>query len=217
MERKFSIKEAINFGWETVKNNLKFFLLFSLLVLIFSFLPVLADEFAKKANTNTIYMLCKVLYWVFTLLSVFVSLGAIKISLKFVNKEKAEIADLFSQYDVFINYFVGTIMYSVVVFVGIFLLIIPGIIWSIKFRYFGYLIVEENLKPLEAFKKSAKITQGVKWQLLEFSFVLILISLLGFMALFVGSFITIPLVLLAEVFVYKKLKEEIPSTNPITI
>ncbi len=217
MERDFSIKEAIGFGWETVKNNLKFFLLFSLLVIIFSTLPVLAEEFAKKADGRNMYMLFKILYWVFTLLSIFISLGAVKIALKFVNKEKAEIADLFSQYNVFINYFIGTIMYSVVVLVGTFLLIIPGIIWSIKFRYFGYLIVEENLKPLAAFKKSAKITQGVKWQLLGFNFILVLISLLGFIALLIGSFITIPLVLLAEVFVYKKLKEKISTTNAITI
>lgn len=217
MEKEFSIKEAINFGLETVKNNLKFFLLFSLLLIIFSFLPVIAEEFSKKADNTTIYMLFKVLYWVFTLLSIFISLGAIKIALKFVNKEKAEITDLFSQYHIFIDYFVGTIIYTIVVLAGIFLLIIPGIIWSIKFRYFGYLIVEENLKPLDAFKKSAKITQGVKWQLLEFSFILVLISLLGFVAFFIGSFITIPLVLLAEVFVYKKLKEKIPITDPLTI
>jgi len=60
----------------------------------------------------------------------------------------------------------GLILYTLITLVGTILLIIPGIIWGIKFQFFGYFIVDKGLEPIEALKRSAAITKGVRWSLL---------------------------------------------------
>jgi uncharacterized membrane protein len=54
-------------------------------------------------------------------------------------------------------------------FFGFILLIIPGIILSIRLGFFDYLIVDKNSRIVESLKKSWEITKG---QYLEFVFAL---------------------------------------------
>ena len=104
----------------------------------------------------------------------------------------------------FFKYLIGSILYGLIVLGGMLLLIIPGIIWMIKFQFFSYLIIE-GLGPVEALKKSAQITRGAKRELFVFGFILVGITILGVLCLFIGLFATIPTTLLAVAFVYRKL------------
>jgi len=97
------------------------------------------------------------------------------------------------------------LIYVFIVFAGLALFIIPGIIWGIKFMFWPYLIIDKGLGPIEALKESSKITYGNKWNLFLFGILLALIQLLGLIALIVGLFATIPTTMMAFVFVYKKL------------
>ncbi len=105
------------------------------------------------------------------------------------------------------NYFLGSLLYAIIVLVGFVLFIIPGIIFSIKYRYMIYLIIEEDLGPLQALKRSAEITKGVKWDILAFDFVTVALTLAGFFALLVGLVVAIPLTALAQVVLYVRLVE----------
>jgi uncharacterized membrane protein len=93
------------------------------------------------------------------------------------------------------------------------LLVIPGIIWSIRFHFFSYLIVDKGVSPIEALKKSSKITKGTKWDLFLFGILLVFINILGALALLVSLFVTMPATMVANAFVYRKLlsQEEIVS------
>jgi uncharacterized membrane protein len=72
-------------------------------------------------------------------------------------------------------------------------------------QYTTYLIVDKNLGPIEAIKKSWSVTRGNTWNLFFFGILLGLINILGMVCLLVGLFITIPLGMLATTFVYRKL------------
>ena len=85
------------------------------------------------------------------------------------------------------------------------MLIIPGIIWGIKFQFFSYFIVDKGLGPIEALKRSSTITKGAKWDLFLFGLLVWLINLLGALCLLVGLFATIPTTGVAMAFVYHKL------------
>jgi uncharacterized membrane protein len=85
------------------------------------------------------------------------------------------------------------------------LLIIPAIIWGIKFRFFSYFIIDKGAGPIEALKRSSSITMGAKWDLFLFGLLLIGINILGFLALVIGLFATIPTSMVAIAFVYRKL------------
>jgi len=103
--------------------------------------------------------------------------GFISAGLKLYNGEKVNVNTLFTGVKYFTNYFLSTVCYSAIVFIGTFLLIIPGIIWSIQFGYYSYLIVDKNMRPIEALETSSNITQGKNgncFVLVFFYFLLIL-------------------------------------------
>lgn len=137
-----------------------------------------------------------------------VQMGLIKITLKFCDNGKGEFADLFSCFPLFFKYLVGTILYGLIILGGTILLIVPGIIWGIKFQFFSYFIVDKRLGPIEALKRSSAITKGAKWDLFLFDLLLLFINLAGVIFLYIGSFATIPTTMVAMAFVYRKLEAE---------
>ena len=198
---KFSISEAIHFGWNTMKSNLGFFI--GLLIFVFLFTSLFSFIAAKATEANIFLGL--IFYIADFSLSIIISIGLVKIALRFCDNEKGRFADLFSQYHLFPQYLVGSILYGLIVFAGTILLIIPGIIWGIQFCFYDYFIVDKGLGPIEALKRSSAITRGVKWDLLGFFLVLLGINLLGALCLLIGLFVTIPTTMVALAFVYRKL------------
>ena len=198
---KFSISEAIHFGWNTMKSNLGFFI--GLLIFVFLFTS-LSSIIAAKATEANIFL--GIIFYIADFsLSILISIGLVKIALRFCDNEKGRFADLFSQYPLFPQYLVGSILYGLIVFAGTILLIIPGIIWGIQFCFYDYFIVDKGLGPIEALKRSSAITRGVKWDLFVFFLVLSGINLLGALCLLIGLFVTIPTTMVALAFVYRKL------------
>ena len=143
-----------------------------------------------------------IIYWI---AQTIISIGIIKIVLKFLADEKPEFVELFRFQGNFWRYVGSSILYGLIVIGGIILFIVPGIYWAIKFQFFGYCVVDQKLGPVEALKKSSKITYQVKWKLLGFGLVMVGINILGFLCLFVGLFATIPTTMIAFAYVYRKL------------
>jgi uncharacterized membrane protein len=210
---KFSKKEAIRFGWEIAKRKILFFLL--LLILVWGAPFVL--EFLFQLSAVLLVAITGKKFLIFSLILVFLGalarvvlssifdLGLMKISLKFCDNEEPKFSDLVSQYKLFFRYLLASILYSLIVFSGFVLLIVPGIILLIRLGFYGYLIVDKNLRIVESLEKSWEITKGSTWNLFLLSILLGLIKLLGFFALIVGLFWSIPTTRLARAFVYRKL------------
>mgnify|MGYP001073403027 CR=1 FL=1 len=219
MTKSFSIKEAISFGWNVINNNLGFFIkLFILIGFIYVILALISFFFVTKGDFSEenkwilfdkslpLLLFSSILSIVRIIISILITMGFIKISLKFYGNEKANIFDLFSSsHPLFFKYLIGNILYSLIVFLGLILLIIPGIIWSIKFQFFAYLIVDKGLGPIQALKESSKITKDNRWHLFLFEIVILFINILGFLAFRIGLFITIPITFIAYAYVYRQL------------
>lgn len=203
MEKKnFSNKEAIKYGWGIMKANLWYFVGILIVAWLIVGIPgALADHFQK----NDMGFLTLLLNIITAVLRVIISIGMIKIALKFLSEEKPKFKELFNFKGSFWRFVGGSILYGLIVVAGFILLIVPGIYWAIKYQWFGYCIVDQRLGPVQALKKSAQMTDTVKWQLLGFGLVMTGINILGFLCLFIGLFATIPTTLLAIVFVYRKL------------
>jgi hypothetical protein len=65
----------------------------------------------------------------------------------------------------FIFILIGCILYYIVVILGLIALIIPGIFFFIKFGFINYLILLDNERIINSFKKSWQITQGNWWRI----------------------------------------------------
>jgi len=198
---RFSIGEAVSFGWNTVKNNLGFFIVLAFIIVLIG----LAPSFFYYLTGNRFPLIGALFNLVFYFINIVVGMGLIKISLKFVDGSKGEYNDLFSCLPLFLNYFLSSLLYGLIVLGGLILLIVPGIIWGIKFQYFSYFIIDKGLGPVAALKKSADITKGAKWNLFVFGWVLGFINLLGVILFGVGLLLTIPTTMIAQAYVYRKL------------
>jgi uncharacterized membrane protein len=177
------------------------------LILVFgvSFLFDYLSDLVKKES----FLISFLLTIIGVALSIIFSLGLVKISLKICDREEPKISDLFSQYPLFFRYLFASILKNLITLFGFILLIIPGIILSIRLGFFDYLIVDRNSRIIESLKKSWEITRGNVWNLFLLYILLGLINLLGFFALIVGLFWSIPTTIIAEAFVYRKLSSEL--------
>jgi uncharacterized membrane protein len=198
-------KEAIAFGWKTAIDN--FFFFFGMLLIVFLIsagTSSLEESFKKSA-----------IYFIIFALSIFVNLmiqaGMVKISLDFVDGKKASLRALYAYVNITGKLFISSLLFGLIVLGGFILLIVPGVIWSIKYSYFSYFIIEKNAGPIEALKMSAKLTDGAKSQLFVLGIILGLINFLGILCLFIGLFFTIPLSLIAKAYVYRKLRAQTPE------
>lgn len=200
--KSFSKKEAISYGWKTTKTNFKFFVLLMLSLFAFNVLPGMMRKSITPDENSLFAFLISIASWILQLI---VGLGLIKIALEIHDRKKAHYSDLFSQSHLIINYFLASFLYGLIVVAGLILLIIPGIIWGIKFQYFSYFIVDKELTPIEALKASSKITKGSIWNIFLLRILLGLINIGGALLLGVGLLATVPTAMMAEVHVFRKL------------
>lgn len=226
-EMKFSRDQAISFGWQTMKANLVFFIVLILIMGLMNVIPGMVSQLAQKsgsagnANLGLIFF-AGIVQLAFTVLGMIMQIGMMKICLKFIDGEKPDYMDLFTHYRYFFNFLIGGILVALIVLGGMLLLIVPGIIWAIKYSYVGYLIVDRDMNPIDAIKKSGQITMGAKWDLFVFGVIIVLINFLGVLCLGVGLFATIPTSLIAMTFVYRQLLASAepapaPTANPSPI
>lgn len=210
---QFSKKEAIQYGWATMKKNFWFFVGILLIVAIINGLPEIISKTSSDDIPAPLLFLISLISLVFFLLKRVVEMGQIKISLKIFDNQKPEIKDLFGDLKRFIEYLIGVALYGILVIVGVVLLVFPGIIWAIKYMFVPFLIIDKNMHPLDAFKKSAAMTKGNKWNLLMFDLLSAGIIILGALCLVVGLFAAIPTVMMATVFIYRKLLTRVEGTQ----
>lgn len=199
--QKFSKSEAVRFGWNTTRSNLGFFIGLLIVVGMIYFIPDFIAEFLKR-DAPVLSFIIDIISWI---LGIVVQMGLIKIALRFCDNQRAKLADLFSCPSLFFKYLFGLILYQLIVLGGTILLIIPGIIWAIKFQFFDYFIIDKGLGPIEALKESSAITRGAKWDLFLFDLLLGFINFLGAICLLIGLFVTVPIAMVAMAFVYRKL------------
>jgi len=189
-----SIGTIVNEGYTYFKRRMGFYIL---MVIVSWIVMIAANAIGKKLGTwgNIIPYL----------VAIYLIAGMIKIILDDLNGKEPELADLFTAYDVYINFLIAHILVLLIVTVGMLALIVPGIILGITFQFFRYAIIDKKLGIIESLNYSKELTRGYKWTIFGIDIVLILINVGGLLLLFVGVIFTIPITMLAEAVMYKKL------------
>ena len=211
----FSSGEAIGVGWRTFKANIwlmiSAFLLFMVmdkgLGVLVNGLGVLVklSDGASPFTHAALYLVAVVLGIVGYVLGRFGQLGFTHLALRVVDGEEATIGDLFSQGRLLVRAVLATIVYAGIVIGGFLLLIVPGVIWGIKFQYYIYAIVDEDAGVMESLKRSSALTRGEKLNLFWYGLLCGLVTLLGTLALGVGVLAAAPTIALASAYVYRRL------------
>jgi hypothetical protein len=198
---KFSTDEAIQFGWNTAKRNLGFFVILLIVVVLAQAIP----NQVQTATKDTAPFLSFLFGLVSLAVGQVIGMGLTRISLRFADGHPGRLSDLYADIPRFFSFFFAGILYIVIVVAGLILLIVPGIMWAVRYGFYGYLVIDRGAGPLEALRKSAEITQGARWQVFLFGILMFGILLVGAIALLVGLFWAIPTTLVAAAVVYRRL------------
>jgi len=204
-EKNIPIGDAVRFGWDMFKSNAGFLVA---VVLIAGAISAIASSL-QQSVAGTDSPVAILLAGLITLaINAFIAVALINVSLKFVDDKRAVFADLISAYSLFVLYAISSILYWLIVTIGLVFLIIPGIILAIRYQFFGYYIVDKEAGVIDSLRLSWNATRGIAGQLFLFDLTLLGIVILGALALGVGLLVAIPVAGIALAFTYRRLQRQ---------
>jgi len=189
-------REAFSFGLSAFKKNWGPFVTIAIFVVLFE---ILGFVLHKK---NPFFGISDVVTLVGGAIA---ELGFTTLSLKVIDGKRVNFSDIFTNRKLLIPFSLVFISYSLLIRIGFMLFVIPGIILGARLFSAPYLVVDKNLSYKEAFKTSWKLTRGKTIKLILFQLSILAVIILGLLTLGVGILISIPVIEIASVYVYKKL------------
>jgi uncharacterized membrane protein len=103
-----------------------------------------------------------------------------------------ELPDFFKSFDKFTPLLILNLLIALVVFIGLLLLIIPGIYFAVSYLFAHFFVWYYDVDPSEAIRLSRKTVSGNFGQILLLCLVLGGINLIGILAFGVGILLTLP-------------------------
>ena len=207
MSNELSFRDALSTGWTITKSRFPLLLAYlGTLILLGAaryFIEKPIDSMGVKA----------VLGIGFQIVNWYLTFNALGVSLKLIDEKEVTYADFWLPQSNFWFYVLATLLYGLIIGVGTLLLIVPGIIFGLMFMFYGYVMIEKNLGPIEALKESKRLTAGAKWDLFLFSLLAIGLNLLGVLALIVGVLVTMTITFIAMGHLYRQRTRALEETS----
>lgn len=211
---KLAKKELITQAWALTKKH--YFSLLGTVALVFVISGVLNGLQSELEKESTI--LGFVLGLAVFVVSALLQLGIARVALRVADGEEPALEQLFADAHRLLPMIGATIIYTVVIIVGFLLLIVPGVIWAIRYSQYPYVLLDGRTGALASLSESARLTKGRVWQLFLLGLLMVLINIAGLLLLVVGLFVTVPLTVVLGGIVFRVLspKESVPSAEPTT-
>jgi uncharacterized membrane protein len=106
--------------------------------------------------------------------------------LKAARGDKLEIKDMFAVFQNYWSAVLAKLLAGIIIGIGIFLLIVPGIIFACRLAFVPYLVVDRKMETIAAIKESWRMTRGHANKVFLMGLLAIPIVLLGLICLVVG-------------------------------
>jgi hypothetical protein len=117
----------------------------------------------------------------------------------------------------YLHIILANLLVFALVILGLFALIVPGIIIGCRLAFVSYIIMDKKLDPIEAVELSWKLTKGHGWQIFFMGFVSIFILIFGLIMLIVGIFPAIMWICSSFATLYESvLREKEQSVEVVT-
>ena len=182
---------ALAYGWQQMKANfLVFFLV--VLVLIVTDIPTNLDfatedgHVAISDSSSPLYAFLKFAY--FLLFLPIIKFGADLLFLRGVRGDDVEVKDIIEGFHNYLNVILASLLVFGLIGISLLFFIVPGIYVACRLVFVAYLVMDEDLDPVEAVKASWRITRGHGWKIFCLGFMSCLIGVAGFLLLIIGLF-----------------------------
>ena len=221
---------AIKSGWNVAKANIFFFLGILAILLLATFVPsVIASELTSRSSLAS-----SLIDIIQIIINLVLSIGLIKISLKFVDGAKPKMSDLYQNISALMvaKYLIASLLsglasvaaaipglallfillattksYLLSFLAGLLVILIGVVYVQLRLGQFKYAIVDRNAKIIESLKYSWSITKGNVAKLLLFTIEVAGVVILGFLVFGIGLLWAIPTVLVASAHAYRQLEK----------
>lgn len=140
--------------------------------------------------------------------------GLIRMAISHVRTGVANINEMFGVTSVIGPVLLGALLTGIITYVGILFCIIPGIIAALGLAMTQPLIVDQQMSPVDAMKRSWEAMKPHLGSFFVLGFVLGLLNMAGALACLVGLFVTYPISIVAIALVYRDLFGGASNTNP---
>lgn len=131
------------------------------------------------------------------------------LSLHIIRQKTCSINDVFVDIRRTIKYLGAYLLVVLMTVIWLVLLIVPGIIVSVRLSMVPYLMLDKKLWGIDAIKTSWNMTKGYFRKIVAVNFVWWLINVLWMLALFVWLLWTVPLLLIANAYLYADIAKNI--------
>lgn len=135
----------------------------------------------------------------------FLGIGQTILVLNVVIGRKASFSDVFSGGPYFWRILGGSIIFGLMVGIGMVFLIVPGIILALMFGQFYNLIVDRDMGLMQSLEVTRQLTAGNKGTLLVLALVSIGIGILGVFACVIGVLFAIPYIQVMGIVAYRRM------------
>lgn len=206
----FSARHALRFGWRALKQE-------PVLVIVGMFIiPVsiqMVFEVFNGVVPEDLWPVSLFLAAVAIFLELAVTLGIAGICLKICDGKATGFRDLHAHFPQTLTYLVSSIIFGLLCIGGFIFLIVPGLLLSLWLQFYGFVIVDEQVGPITALKKSYAVARGRLWRVFTFSCLLGFYNILGLLLCGMGLLITVPVSFIAWAYLYRCLQGRTPLPN----
>ncbi len=137
------------------------------------------------------------------ILSIFLSLGLVRIGLNLVSGNDVSVAMLFGGGRKLLPAIGASILFGLMVGVGLLLLVVPGIYLALRYGQFMNAMVDRDLGVLDSLQYSSSITTSNRLNLFLLALLSIAIVIAGALALIVGLIFAYPVVWLSWMVAFR--------------
>lgn len=169
---------------------------------VFFVITIALDSVDGKGDAQTLSDL------VTTLFSFFAAYIMTRLSIGAIRGDASLWKDVFSfHWGEFAWYVVASIIAFALYVAGFLALIIPGIILIVRLSLMNFALIDEDLAPIDAIKRSWELSRGHFWKLFVAGLIVIGLNIVGMLALGIGLIISTPLSFLFSAYIYDRFRE----------
>ncbi|HBL18142.1 MAG: hypothetical protein A2X36_13810 [Elusimicrobia bacterium GWA2_69_24] len=198
MAGEVKIREALEFGWDTLLARLGPLLRLQALTVLLGFGPIALGEIVP-GNLGYLLLVSG------SLLQFWMALGWARVALKLAEGGEVSSGDLFADWRALPAFFASSFIVYLAVLIGLVFLVAPGAFLLSAWCLFPLVLAAEQAGPIAALRRSWRLSAGSRLPLLGLILLSILLAAAGLLACGFGIFLSAPVVAVAWARVYRDL------------
>jgi hypothetical protein len=200
MEAKLNLTEIVKTAWEVFK--LQVWLLVGILIAM-SIISFLIQLISISVQGSTVASLAVSI--ISLIISSLFTMGYLKNHFQALDGDEPQFSAYGQQAGKLVTYIASSIIYGIVVTIGLCLLIIPGIYIALRLQFYTAYIVEEDAGILDSLQRSWELTQNHVLSLFLLALIMMLFIFAGIILLGIGILVAIPLCYIMFCTAFRKL------------